>query len=78
MAVSDEEILNMQRRLAASGVWVEPASAAGLAGLAHELREGRIDMQGQARGGGLHRARTERPRHHRQKHASSPCALRQS
>ena len=30
----------MQRRLAACGVWVEPASAAGLAGLAHELRDG--------------------------------------
>jgi threonine synthase len=36
----------MQRQLAASGVWVEPASAAGLAGLAHELREGRIQLQG--------------------------------
>ena len=37
----------MQRRLAASGVWVEPASAAGLAGLAHQLREGQIDLRGQ-------------------------------
>ena len=49
LAVSDEEILAMQRRLAASGVWVEPASAAGLAGLAHELREGHLhleDLQG--------------------------------
>ncbi|MDD5370037.1 MAG: threonine synthase [Anaerolineaceae bacterium] len=47
LAVSDEEILAMQRRLAASGVWVEPASAAGLAGLAHELRAGRVDLHGQ-------------------------------
>jgi threonine synthase len=47
MAVTDDEILAMQRRLAASGVWVEPASAAGIAGLAHELREGRMDVQGQ-------------------------------
>jgi threonine synthase len=46
LAVSDEEILTMQRRLAASGVWVEPASAAGLAGLAHELRAGRLDLRG--------------------------------
>jgi threonine synthase len=46
MAVSDDEILAMQRRLAASGVWVEPASAAGMAGLAHRLREGRIDVKG--------------------------------
>ena len=46
IAVTDEELLHTQRRLAASGVWVEPASAAGVAGLAHELREGRIDVQG--------------------------------
>ena len=36
----------MQRRLAASGVWVEPASAAGLAGLARQLREGTMDVRG--------------------------------
>jgi threonine synthase len=47
MAVSDDEILAMQRRLAASGVWVEPASAAGVAGLASRLREGRMDVKGQ-------------------------------
>jgi threonine synthase len=46
IAVPDEEILHMQRRLAASGVWVEPASAAGLAGLAAELREKRVDLRG--------------------------------
>lgn len=46
IAVSDDEILEMQRRLAAGGVWVEPASAAGAAGLAHELRAGRIDLTG--------------------------------
>lgn len=46
IAVTDDEILAMQRRLAASGVWVEPASAAGLAGLAHELRAGRLDLRG--------------------------------
>jgi threonine synthase len=44
IAVSDEEILAMQRRLAAEGVWVEPASAAGLAGLAHELRAGSLSL----------------------------------
>ncbi len=48
MAVSDDEILAMQRRLAASGVWVEPASAAGAAGLAHRLREGRMQVKGQS------------------------------
>jgi threonine synthase len=47
IAVTDDEILAMQRRLAASGVWVEPASAAGLAGLALELRAGQIDLSGQ-------------------------------
>ena len=46
IAVTDEQILHMQRRLAASGVWVEPASAAGLAGLAQQLREGKIDLRG--------------------------------
>jgi threonine synthase len=47
MAVSDDEILAMQRLLAANGVWVEPASAAGLAGLAQELREGKMSVRGQ-------------------------------
>jgi threonine synthase len=47
IAVTDDQILDMQRRLAANGVWVEPASAAGAAGLAHELREGKIDLTGQ-------------------------------
>jgi threonine synthase len=47
IAVTDEEILAMQRRLAASGVWVEPASAAGMAGLAHQLRDGQMDVKGQ-------------------------------
>ena len=47
MAVTDDEILAMQRRLAASGVWVEPASAAGVTGLAHQLRAGQMDVKGQ-------------------------------
>ncbi len=47
VAVSDEEILTMQRTLARlEGLWVEPASAAGLAGLAHELAAGRLQAQG--------------------------------
>jgi threonine synthase len=46
IAVPDEEILAMQRRLAAGGVWVEPASAAGLAGLASQLLQGRLDLTG--------------------------------
>ena len=46
MAVSDDEILAMQHRLAASGVWVEPASAAGLAGLANQLLAGKLDVRG--------------------------------
>jgi threonine synthase len=47
MAASDDEILAMQRLLAASGVWVEPASAAGLAGLKKQLDQGRMDVRGQ-------------------------------
>jgi threonine synthase len=47
IAASDDEILAMQRRLAREGIWVEPASAAGLAGLAQRLRERKIQLQGQ-------------------------------
>ena len=46
IAVSDEQILAMQRCLAGEGVWVEPASAAGLAGFANQVRQGRIRPQG--------------------------------
>ncbi len=48
IAVSDDEILSMQRLLASlEGIWVEPASAAGLAGLAHEIAAGTFKAQGQ-------------------------------
>ncbi len=46
IAVSDEQILHMQRRLAAQGIWVEPASAAGLAGLAAEIEAGKVNPSG--------------------------------
>lgn len=46
MAVSDEQILALQAQLAGEGIWVEPASAAGLAGLAYELAAGRLDLRG--------------------------------
>ena len=46
IAVSDETILDMQKRLAGEGVWVEPASAAGLAGMLSEVRQGRLDVSG--------------------------------
>lgn len=46
IAVSDAEILAMQQLLAANGIWVEPASAAGLAGLAHERQKNQIELQG--------------------------------
>ncbi len=49
IAVSDDAILHAQRQLAAlEGIWVEPASAAGLAGLAHEIASGRLDPRGQS------------------------------
>ena len=44
--VSDDAILSMQRRLAKEGVWVEPASAAGLAGLAAQIQAGELHMEG--------------------------------
>jgi len=46
VAVTDDEILTMQRRLAGEGLWVEPASAAGLAGLASETQAGRLSLRG--------------------------------
>lgn len=47
VAVSDEAILAAQRLLAGEGLWVEPASAAGLAGLLQEVEAGRLDPRGQ-------------------------------
>jgi threonine synthase len=48
IAVSDEHILAMQKLLASrEGIWVEPASAAGLAGLAQEIDAGRFTRHGQ-------------------------------
>ncbi len=48
IAVTDEEILSMQRLLAATeGIWVEPASAAGLAGLAREIAAGQLRVRSQ-------------------------------
>jgi threonine synthase len=46
VAASDEDILAMQRRLAAEGIWVEPASAAGMAGLKNEIEAGKLDVKG--------------------------------
>jgi threonine synthase len=48
IAVSDEQILAMQKQLAGcEGIWVEPASAAGLAGLAQQIETGQLDPSGQ-------------------------------
>jgi len=44
---SDDEILAMQRRLAGEGIWVEPASAAGLAGLRKLVQAGELSLKGQ-------------------------------
>jgi threonine synthase len=47
IAVSDARILDMQKALAqAEGIWVEPASAAGLAGLAAEIAAGKFKPAG--------------------------------
>ena len=46
VAVSDDAILAMQLRLAGEGVWCEPASAAGAAGLLQEAQAGRLDLRG--------------------------------
>ncbi len=46
MAVTDDEILDAQKLLASSGIWVEPASAAGLAGLVKEVDAKKLDLHG--------------------------------
>ena len=47
IAVSDEQILDMQKMLAKlEGIWVEPASAAGLAGLVDEIANGNLNPKG--------------------------------
>jgi threonine synthase len=45
IAVSDEEILSAQKILAGEGIWVEPASAAGLAGLIRETGKGSMSVK---------------------------------
>lgn len=47
IAVGDEQILEMQKLLAQiEGIWVEPASAAGAAGLAREIASGKLNPKG--------------------------------
>ncbi len=46
MAVSDQKIIDAQKLLAQEGIWVEPASAAGLAGLIQEYEKGEISLEG--------------------------------
>jgi threonine synthase len=46
IAVPDEAILAAQERLALEGIWVEPASAAGVAGLIQEVSAGRMNVGG--------------------------------
>jgi len=47
IAVTDEQILDMQKMLAKlEGIWVEPASATGLAGLANDIANGKLNPKG--------------------------------
>jgi threonine synthase len=46
ISVLDEEILSAQMMLSAEGIWVEPASAAGLAGLVAETSQGLFEAKG--------------------------------
>lgn len=47
IAVPDDEIMSAQRALAGQGIWVEPASASGLAGLLRLTGQAQLDLQGQ-------------------------------
>ncbi len=46
IAVSDAEILQAQKILASEGLWVEPASAAGVAGLLAQTQSAGMDVRG--------------------------------
>lgn len=46
ISATDEEILSAQTLLAASGIWVEPASAAGIAGLKKKIANGTVNLKG--------------------------------
>lgn len=46
VAAEDRDILLAQKRLALEGIWVEPASAAGLAGLTNEIKDQGLDVRG--------------------------------
>jgi threonine synthase len=47
IAVSDDQILDMQKMLARlEGIWVEPASATGLAGLAADMESRKLKVEG--------------------------------
>jgi threonine synthase len=46
IAVSDQEILSAQHLLASNGIWVEPASAAGMAGLLKQINDHQINLDG--------------------------------
>ena len=46
VAVSDDAILAAQQCLAEEGIWVEPASAAGLAGLLDQVAGAQLDVRG--------------------------------
>ncbi len=46
IAASDADILAAQRDLASQGIWVEPASAAGLAGLRQAAASGALSLKG--------------------------------
>jgi threonine synthase len=46
ISATDDEIINAQKLLAHSGLWVEPASAAGLAGLIKLIKANQINITG--------------------------------
>jgi threonine synthase len=48
IALSDEKILQAQKQLAQEGLWVEPASAAGVAGLLAQKNAGELDFSGKS------------------------------
>jgi len=46
ISATDDEILSAQKLMASSGIWVEPASAAGIAGLTKMAADGSLNLHG--------------------------------
>ncbi len=79
IAATDEQILHMQKTLATlEGIWVEPASAAGLAGSGDRDRKWKVECERQTHRRDLHRSWVEGSGYHHEGYAKAAASSRQS